>query len=69
MANKFYLAIAKDQFYKSYIGKVSDVELSLCKGAFDPLFKPEPRTRTPEAPIPKRDEVCLSKTNVVEVSK
>lgn len=69
LTNKFYFAIAKDQFYKSYIGRISDVELSLCHGAFDPKFKPEPRIRTPEVPVPKKDEICLSKTNYVEVNK
>jgi hypothetical protein len=53
--------VAKDKFYPAYSGKLSNLRMVLCNGAFDPKFPVEPPApKTPEVPPkPEPEPTCI----------
>lgn len=64
LARNLYLYVAKDKFYPTYSGKLSNLKMVLCNGAFDPKFPSDPKPPvTPEVPPkPEPEPTCVEGT-------
>jgi hypothetical protein len=60
--NKYlHLYVAKDKFYPAYSGRLSNLKLILCDGAFDPKYPTDPKppvTPPPPPPPPEPEPTC-----------
>jgi hypothetical protein len=62
LAKDFYFYVAKDKFYPAYNGKVGNLRLIFCDGAFNPEFPIEPKvpvTPLPPPPPPEPEPTCI----------
>lgn len=54
--------VAKDKFYPAYSGRLANLRMVLCNGAFDPKFPVEPEppvTPPPPPPKPEPEPTCI----------
>jgi hypothetical protein len=59
LSKHLYLYVAKDKFYPAYSGKLSNLKMILCDGAFEPNFPSDPKPPITPPPKPDPEPTCI----------